>query len=186
MALTTALSFLLVLSLGFFAHRASICLVRSIAEIFSTGRAYMLRSFLKAIVWVIALGLPLTWLIGPPAYGLPAFQIHSGVLIGGLVFGFGATINGGCSISTVTRIGDGNLGMVFALFGIALGALGTVSISVALDWPLAVPISLDPPLAGPTMLGFLLLVPLWLWIIVEIVRMWRGRAAGSSVRNLLL
>ena len=35
--------------LGFAAHRASLCSVKAVAEILSTGHAYMLASFLKAM-----------------------------------------------------------------------------------------------------------------------------------------
>lgn len=45
--------------LGFAAHRASICTVRAVAEILSTGRAYCLLSFGKAVLWVLAVIFPL-------------------------------------------------------------------------------------------------------------------------------
>ena len=38
-------------------------------------------------------------------------------LAGGLLFGDGAAVNGCCSLSTLTRLADGDLGMLAALAG---------------------------------------------------------------------
>lgn len=58
-----ALSLLLAALLGFAAHRASVCTVRAVAEVLSTRRAYCLASFLKSILWVLVVTLPLIWLM---------------------------------------------------------------------------------------------------------------------------
>jgi uncharacterized membrane protein YedE/YeeE len=82
--------------LGFAAHRASFCSVKAVAEVLSTRRAHMLTSFVKIVLWVFAIALPLSWLAPPIvaiggtwAFGMPA-------LVGGALFGIGAAMNGGC------------------------------------------------------------------------------------------
>ncbi len=45
--------------LGFAVHRASLCTVRTIAEIFSTRKAYMMAAMLKAVLWVMAVSVPI-------------------------------------------------------------------------------------------------------------------------------
>ncbi len=47
----------LAMLIGFAAHRASLCTVRAVAEMMSSGTAWMLASFLKAAAWVAAIDL---------------------------------------------------------------------------------------------------------------------------------
>ena len=42
-------------------------------------------------------------------------------LLGGLMFGLGAGLNGGCSLSTVQRLADGDMAMLLTLMGFAGG-----------------------------------------------------------------
>lgn len=46
-------SVLLVALVGFAAHRASLCTVRAVAEIMTSGTAWMLSSFAKAALWTL-------------------------------------------------------------------------------------------------------------------------------------
>ena len=39
-------------------------MVKAVAEIFTTRRAFMLISFAKTIVWIELVTIPLTWLFG--------------------------------------------------------------------------------------------------------------------------
>ena len=57
----------LAMILGFAAHRASICMVRTIAEIMSARTGYMLVSIGKSVLWVWAVTIPIFWLM--PALG---------------------------------------------------------------------------------------------------------------------
>jgi hypothetical protein len=59
---------LLAMMLGFAAHRASICMVRTIAEIMSARTGYMLASVGKSVLWVWAVTIPIFWLM--PALGM--------------------------------------------------------------------------------------------------------------------
>ncbi|ASJ73547.1 YeeE/YedE thiosulfate transporter family protein [Granulosicoccus antarcticus] len=94
--------------LGFSAHRAGLCTVKAVAEILTSRRGYFLWSFMKSAVWVMTL----IAIIG--AFGHASTFTHwpltSLSVMGGVLFGVGAGLNGGCTFSTLTRAVDGNIG----------------------------------------------------------------------------
>ena len=94
--------------LGFSAHRAGLCTVKAVAEILTSRRAYFLLSFMKSAIWVMTL----IALVG--AFGHTTEFTHwpltSLSVLGGVLFGVGAGLNGGCTFSTLTRAVDGNIG----------------------------------------------------------------------------
>jgi hypothetical protein len=57
-----SLSMILAIVIGFSIQRASICMVKAVAEILTTHRTFMLISFAKTIVWIELVTIPLTWL----------------------------------------------------------------------------------------------------------------------------
>ena len=98
--------------IGFAAHRASLCSVRAVEELLTSHSAFMLVSFFKTSLWVIGITLLVSW-------ALPGEAVRIG---GGVLFGIGATINGGCAFSTLPRLGGGDMGMVASLIGFLVGA----------------------------------------------------------------
>ena len=101
-----------------------------------------------------------------------------------LIFGIGATVNGGCAFSTLTRLGDGRLAMLLTLAGFGLGiACYDILLSHALV-PAASP--------GNAFLVQAALWPLWLfvalslWGLWEIWRLWRNRPIGPGAFALIL
>lgn len=169
--------------LGFAAHRASFCSVKAVAEIISTRRAYMFTSFMKITIWVFALALPLSWLVPasiPPAqtwaFGWPA-------VAGGLLFGVGATANGGCAFYTLTRLSSGNLALLFTLTGFLLGYIVQSRFLGAFANPPASPTVMlydQPRIASLSLLAIV-----WLLFFWEIGRLWRS-CQHKSWRDRLL
>src|SRR5260370_23642077 len=112
------------------------------------------------------------------------WQISTGALLGGFVFGLGAAINGACAFSTLARLADGQLAMLGALGGFVLGILGYFSL-VDSGW-------LTPPSPSPSMVGLLIALttvidlPLIVWPFYEGVRLWRRRPPQSDIMVLLL
>jgi hypothetical protein len=164
------LALLLAALLGFTAHRAGICAVKAVGEIMGTRRARMLASFGKTVLWIMAITLPLSWVSAhvPPALQAPSLLSAAGAF----VFGVGAAVNGGCAVSTVTRLGNGELGMLTTIAGVAVG-IGAVELA----WS-GVPI--PGAGAGPLVdLGgwrlALVVALLWAWASWELARLWRGR-----------
>ena len=170
MALT--LSLLMAMVLGASAHRAGLCTVRGVAEVLTTRRAHLLGSFLKASIWVTA-ALALAGLFGaaPEARHWP---MGWGALVGGMLFGVGAGLNGGCSFSTLVRLAEGHLTMAATVAGWGLGLMALVSLRN---------VGLLPPAPTATLASP---APVWLLAPLLPFALWQGlrirkqlRAAGS-------
>src|SRR5258708_31615722 len=142
--LITLSSIVLAALLGFASHRASICTVRAVSELVSTGRGHILMSIAKSIVWVLAITIPLTWLM-PEARGHQAeWALSALTLVGGGIYGTGAAINGGCAFSTLNQLADGKLRMLGALLGFCLGVVIVVAFARSGSLPLPSSIRLCP------------------------------------------
>ena len=170
--------------LGFAAHRASICTVKAVEEVLTTRRGFMLLSFAKTVLWIIAATAPLVWAL-PDARGhLAGWQLSWTGLAGGAIFGVGAVFNKGCAFSTLTRLGDGQLAMLASLAGFALGVVG---FSLA-DAPAPVPAKLgvDADVAQAGLWARLGLAVLLVWTLWETWRLWHTRPTGQGLRSAAL
>ncbi len=126
--LLNAIALLCVVLIGFAAHRASLCNVRAVAEVMSTGRAHMLWSLLQSVLWMAALTGLLVLAFGlAPRPTLTRTPIEWAAL-GGVLFGVGAAVNGGCSLSTLHRLADGDLGMLATLAGFVAGVWASLGL----------------------------------------------------------
>jgi len=170
--------------LGFAAHRASICTVRAVAEVISARTAFMLASIGKSALWVIALTLPFLWLIPAAAAGMGGWQLTAAALFGGLLFGFGAAINGGCAYSTMTRLMDGEVRMAVSIGGFGAGILTFLAL-VDVKW-------LTRPAPAPALIvsvlpfALLLLLVLLAWAGYELPRIWRNRPKRLRLKDMIL
>ncbi len=72
--------------LGFAVHRASLCTVRTIAEIFSTRKAYMMAAMLKAVLWVMAVSVPILLFLPGTATPNRSYAITVAAITGGFLF----------------------------------------------------------------------------------------------------
>jgi uncharacterized membrane protein YedE/YeeE len=162
--------------LGASAHRAGLCTVKAVAEVVTSGRAHFLWSFLKAALWTAG------FLSLAAASGDEVTLGHRPVLlvglIGGVLFGLGAGLNGACSFSTLSRLAEGHLAMVFTLAGWAVAMTGVLNRLPGLH-------------AAPELdtLPRLLAIPLSLWMVWEGWGIWRRRAdilAGAKAGYLAL
>lgn len=180
--LLNGIALLCVVLIGFAAHRASLCNVRAVAEVLSTGRAHMLWSLLQSVLWMAALTGMLVLVLGlTPRPTLTRTPIEWAVL-GGAFFGVGATVNGGCSLSTLHRLADGELGMLATLAGFAAGVWASLGVlsegTVMLLAPVVSPWLRWPDLA-PWMGGLL-----FGWGVWQLRGLWQ-LARQSSNANLL-
>jgi uncharacterized protein len=171
--------------LGFAAHRASICTVRGVAEVMSSGTGHILLGIGKSVLWVSAITIPVFLLMPSARAALGGWPLTGAAMLGGLVFGVGAAINGACAYSTMARLADGEGRMLVA--GAAFG-LGVLCFVMLVDWHL-----IDRPVPTPALVGSLLgwslviaaavLVP---WGIYETARLWRTRPAGLALHARVL
>jgi len=170
-------SLLLAALMGFAVHRASLCTVRTVAEILSTRRAYMLSTMLKAVLWVMAFSVPILLFLPESAAPNRSYAITFAAIAGGFLFGVGAATNGGCAFSTLGHLANGNLWMLTTLFGFCIGVAG-LSIMVPMTEHGQ---ALTPLLfKAPKPLILVVLALLWLFLCWELFRLWRSRAKGSS------
>lgn len=170
--------------IGFSAHRASLCNVRAVAELMTSGSAHMLWSLLQAMLWMATLTG-----VGVLAFGLdpqPAWArtplLWAGA--GGLLFGAGAAVNGGCSLSTLTRLADGELGMLATLAGFVAGVLSWLGVQAA-QWPAGLVPVTSPWLRWPQFAPWLLLL-LIAWALQRVWMFWRLSRGQRDIRALVL
>lgn len=160
--------------LGFSAHRASLCTVRAVEELLSTRRAYMLAGFAKTVLWVIGItAISVSLDVGTLSTASSRWALSTQALTGGLVFGVGAVLNGGCAISTLTRLADGNLGMLITLLGFCLGVSSYTLLSGYDVIAGATPASPLTLMSG--MAVTVAAIVFGIWMFWEITRLWRTR-----------
>ncbi|HEY6256085.1 MAG TPA: YeeE/YedE thiosulfate transporter family protein [Xanthobacteraceae bacterium] len=171
--------------LGFAAHRASICNVRAVAEVVTSGTGYILLGIGKSVLWVSAITIPVFLLMPSAGAGLSGWPLTGAAVLGGFVFGVGAAINGACAFSTLARLADGEGRMLVT--GAAFG-LGVLCFVLLIDWRL-----IERPAPTPALIGSLLGWPLVVvaaalavWAVYEMARLWRTRPAGRCVHALVL
>ena len=176
-SLVYTISLPLAVLLGFTAHWAGLCMVRTVAEIISTRKAYMLVTILKTVLWVMAVSVPILLFLPGTATPNRSYAITVASITGGFLFGVGAAVNGGCAFSTLGHLANGNLWMLTTLFGFCIGVAG-----LAIMAPMIEPRQALTPLIfkAPKPLIFTVLALLWLFLCWEIFRLWKSRAKGNS------
>lgn len=103
-------------------QRSRLCLVRAFREPFMTGDAAHTRAAALAIV-VSMLGfsiLKFTDLKDRGEWVFPA--AGAGSLLGGLLFGIGMVLAGGCGSGSIWRVGEGQVKLLAAVVTFSLGA----------------------------------------------------------------
>lgn len=106
--------------LGFILQRSRFCLVRAFREPFLTGDSETTRAAALSL-GISAMGfavLKSTDLRSIDAFVFPAFW--QGGLLGGIIFGAGMVIAGGCGAGSIWRAGEGHVKLWCALVGFAL------------------------------------------------------------------
>lgn len=181
--LAVAFATALAAAVGFAAHRAGFCSVRAVEEILTTRRAYMLAGFFKAAIWVLAVTLFVAWAFADDFVPISGWRLSMLSISGGALFGVGAAMNGGCAFSTLSRLGNGDAGMVMTLAGIIAGA-GTYDF-VAANGLATAPVETAAFLttSGPWRMPIFLLLALWIgWELIKLMR----HPGGLSPRQRLL
>ena len=100
--------------IGYFAQTTGLCTVRGVHELM-LGKPVRMIAILATGYWIY-LFLPLMSPDGIPMH-LQRFELHWGFFLGGVTFGLGAALNGGCSIATITRLSSGDLRMALTILG---------------------------------------------------------------------
>ncbi len=116
------LAIALALVAGFAVARGGICAVAGVRQIIETRRAHIFLSFLECSTWAL-LALILANAVGLMSIaGWPSRILVAGALIGGVLFGLGALLNGACAFGTIARLGSGDFSFLALVPGFVLGA----------------------------------------------------------------
>lgn len=143
---------------GVVMHRSRFCFARAFRCPFMTGDSEMVKVVALSLAIYGAGAAVIKWsYIQPPMTGTH-HPFWLGSLLGGVLFGIGMVIAGGCASSTLWRIGEGNLKLVITLVGFSLSnallypvvkeegiasLLGAgVSVSELLSWSYTIPVFL--------------------------------------------
>ena len=117
-------TFALAFAFGAVAQRTRFCTMGAVADLVNFGDSTRMRQWLLAIAVAI---VGTQWLAGTGRIDMGA-SFHTGPqvlfgssLLGGVLFGFGMVLAGGCSSRTLVRIGAGSLKslVVFVVLGVA-------------------------------------------------------------------
>jgi uncharacterized membrane protein YedE/YeeE len=113
-ALATGLVF------GYVLQRGGFCLTRAISNAVLSRDTALLRAYLLALL-VAMVGVQALEAAG--AVDIPIRSLHwLANIVGGMLFGVGMILSGGCSGSTWYRLGEGAIGAWVVLVGFAIGA----------------------------------------------------------------
>ena len=106
--------------IGLIMHRSRFCFVRAFRCPFMTGDAEMVKVVAMSLMLYGMGTAVIKWAwIQEPAMGV-THNFWIGSLLGGVIFGIGMLLAGGCASSTLWRIGEGQTKMVVTLFAFAL------------------------------------------------------------------
>lgn len=116
-------SLVLGLAAGYVMHRSDFCMAGMFRDLFLVRRTRMLRMLVLAVVASMVLfeSARLLGLLTPypfPLLGSPSLASP----IGGLVFGAGMVLAGGCVVGTLYKLGAGSLLALLALVGLIAGS----------------------------------------------------------------
>lgn len=120
-ALTTSL--VVGLTAGFFMHRSDFCLAGAFRDVFLFRSTKMIRVLVLLVV-VSAVLFESTRMLGwLPYYPFPIFSQASLInLCGGMLFGIGMVLAGGCVVGVLYKMGGGSVLAGIALLGLFAGS----------------------------------------------------------------
>lgn len=132
---------------GFAVQRSDYCAMGAVSDILLMGDWRRMRSWLLAIA-VAILGTQALMLIGAvdldqTPYLQPGLAV-AGAVAGGLLFGFGMTLTGGCISKNLVRLGGGNLRALVVIMVVAIAALATMAGPLVWLWHLFDALTIDP------------------------------------------
>jgi len=143
------LGFVLAFVLGAVANKTNFCTMGAVSGWVNMGRKGRMGAWLLAMGVAVA-GTQILELSGSVSVGESIYRTSNfgiaGYIIGGLMFGIGMTLSGGCGQRTLVRVGSGNLKslVVFIVLGLSayMTLRGIIGVArVELIEPLAIDLS---------------------------------------------
>ena len=125
--MTLIVSLIIIATIGFIAQRIGICLIKGVGQALD-GKPALLMAILMSGCWLwvyFLVSSQMGW-----RNEIPRHAFHPIFFVGGLLFGIGAGINQGCSVSTMNRFTKGEVSMLLTMVGWAIGWCIWMSISM--------------------------------------------------------
>ena len=122
---------------GILAQKTGLCMVRGVQELLAKRPGFLV-TILCCGFWF--------WLVTPGTVDgnlnltMNRHSVSAPFVFGGLLFGFGAAINKGCSISTITNLSKGHYHMLATVVGWLLGWCFLASLPVNFNYVALAPI----------------------------------------------
>lgn len=116
------LALLLSFLMGYAIQQGSTCTVAAINEYLDKGTINRFKSLLETALWVL-IGELFLARFGLASIELPIWQISIVTILGAVLLGLGAYINGACTVGTISRIGHAEWDYLITIFGFFCGAL---------------------------------------------------------------
>ncbi len=102
--------------IGIVMQRGRFCFANAFREPFMTGDSTMMRAVLLSLILYVSGTIIIKWAyIQPPKTWV--FHPYLGSFLGGVVFGFGMLLAGGCASGILWRLGEGHVKLCFAFLG---------------------------------------------------------------------
>ncbi|MDD5389800.1 MAG: YeeE/YedE family protein [Gallionellaceae bacterium] len=124
------MGFTLAFIFGYVANKTSFCTMGAVSDVVNMGEWGRMRAWLLGIA-VAILGTNLLVYFGyldlGQTYYTRGTMYWMGALVGGLTFGIGMTLAGGCGQRTLVRLGGGNLKSVVVFLFLGYSALVTMN-----------------------------------------------------------
>jgi uncharacterized protein len=119
--------------MGFLVPRGTTCAVAAVIEGMVRKKAWRFGGFGLAVLVGLVLRLPLVWSHALPLHSAPMVELGWLVILGGLVFGVGAALNGACIFGTLNKVVSGDTSYLFVVPGMWLGSIviGTAHLKLA-------------------------------------------------------
>ncbi|WP_231569007.1 YeeE/YedE thiosulfate transporter family protein [Photobacterium gaetbulicola] len=125
------LTIFLAMMLGYLAQRTGLCMVRAVHELIARRPAFLLAILCCGFwYWLIVPFTGKEWI--PFLANRFDGTIH--FLVGGMLFGLGASLNKGCSISTISKLASGHYYMLATVVGWIIGWLLLPSLTPAVSY----------------------------------------------------
>ena len=122
------------LFIGIVMQRTRLCFVRAFREPFMTGDAAATKAVALAVI-ISVIGFTILKWTDLRAWDISVFPVFwFGSLIGGVIFGIGMSLAGGCASSSLVRAGEGQVKLWVALVGFALAGSAFRVWLVASGW----------------------------------------------------
>ncbi len=176
------------LGMGFVIQRGRLCFAASFRDLFVSGRGELMRAVLLGLIVATSVFAALIARMVPdPSLGELAPKVHvwplgANVLVGGVAFGVGMVLAGGCVSGTLWRIGEGYVGSLVALLGIIVGLDAA---ALTWNWWWENSMSKAPLIWFPRFFGHLgswLIVTGSLTLLYLLTLWWESRRGGPEIR----